>query len=176
MSYYQLSYSGPEVDEALGRVLNEEPADPNVSHIKDLESTETVPYNLDNLVETGIFRCMYLDPATVPEEVAKAHPVFIFAASVEGASPGTGYTTQTITIGLKNYTRSSSDGGTSWSEWDYPKEITAAEVLAMFQDEGASAEILSRVMTQIASKSAVNQNSATTSTKSRKAINRGYAS
>ena len=170
MSYYQLDYSGPEVNEAIGRVLEEEPMDPNVSHIKDLESTETVPYDLNQLMETGIFRCMYLDPSTVPEEVANTHPVFIFAASMEGSSPGTGYVSQTITVGLKNFTRTSTDSGQSWSEWDYPKEISAADVLAMFQNEGISTEIVNRIMSQVASKTAVN----TTSTS--KTAKRGYAS
>ena len=154
MSFYQLDYSGSQVNEAIGRVL-EQPEVGSVSHITDLDSTATVPYNLNTLVEAGIFRCMYLDPDTVPEEVAKTHPVFIFTATVEGSSPeATGpHFTQTITCGLRNYSRFTTDNGASWSEWDYPKEITAEEVLAMFSEEGASLDLISRVMARVVNKS-----------------------
>lgn len=171
MSYYQLDYTGPQVNEAIGRAL-EQPEQDNVSHIQDLESTASVPYNLNSLVKAGIFRCMYLDPDTVPPEVAATHPVFIFTATVEGSSPETeARFTQTITCGLRNYSRYTVNNGASWSEWDYPKEITAEEVLAMFSEEGASLDLISRVMSRVVNKSLSNSNSTSISS-----VKKGIAS
>lgn len=172
MSYYQLDYSGAQVNEAVGRILAE-PTETNTSHIVDLESTETVPYNLDTLVSTGMYRCMYVDSTTAPAAVASTHPVYIFTAIVEDSSSETGQRfTQTVTCGLINYSRYTEDSGATWSEWDYPREITAEEVFTMFAEEGATDEVVSRVLQRVIATS-----TSSTSTSTRSAVlSKGYAS
>lgn len=153
--YYQLDYSGAQVNEAIGKVLDE-PSRENASYIIDLDSTELVPYNLDTLVKPGIYRCMYVDPACVPSDVANTHPCFIYVALVEGSSSDAGLRlTQTIPCGPYNYTRASENNGSSWLSWDYPKEIKAEEVLAMFSENGVSDDLIALISNQLASKSVV---------------------
>lgn len=154
MDFYKLDYSGQEVNAAIGRILEEDPSElENTSHIKNLDSTETVPYNLNTLVMSGIYRCMFVDPDCVPAEVSIYHPLFIVVSSVEDSSSATGVSiTQSIVCGLKNYQRMSKDDGSTWLEWEYPKEISADEVLAMFTDEGIDADLLAHVMEKLVTK------------------------
>lgn len=135
--FYRLDYSGAQVNDAIRRVLEEQPDDPDkVSHITNLESTEADPFNLDTLTEIGFYRCMYASPSSVPAAVAAMHPIYIINALVEDSPPaGTGvHICQTVIYGVFNYRRLTSNDGATWTAWEYPRPITADEVLAMFSN------------------------------------------
>ena len=136
MGYYKLSYSGQEVNEAVERILNLDPDLDNTSHIIDIDSTEAVPYDPANLKQIGLYRVMHLDPTKVPPELAQMHPVYITVCIVKDPSSGEEHLAQMIPcVNCKVYVRISDDGGTTFSdEWDYPSEISAEEVNAMFEN------------------------------------------
>ena len=137
MGYYKLSYSGQEVDTAVERILSLDPNLDNTSHIIDIDSTEAVPFDPANLTQIGLYRVMHLDPTKVPPELAQMHPVYITVCVVKDPSSGDESLAQMITcVNCKVYVRISEDGGQSFSEWDYPKEIDADEINAMFENNG----------------------------------------
>lgn len=138
MGYYKLSYSGQEVDTAVERILNMDPNLDNTSHIIDIDSTEAVPYDPANLKQIGLYRVMHLDPTKVPPELAQMHPVYITVCIVKDPSSGDEeHLAQMIPcVNCKVYVRLSDDGGATFSEWDYPNEISAEEVNAMFENNG----------------------------------------
>lgn len=134
MGYYKLSYSGQEVNTAVERILNLDPDEfENVSHIIDVDSTEAVPYDPANLKQIGMYRVMYLDPAKVPPELAQMHPAYVTVCIVKDPSSGDEQLAQMVPcVNCKVYVRLSDDAGQSFSEWDYPKEISSEEINAMF--------------------------------------------
>ena len=137
MGYYKLSYSGQEVNTAVERILNLDPNLENTSHIIDIDSTEAVPYDPANLKQIGLYRVMHLDPTKVPPELAQMHPVYITVCIVKDPSSGDEALAQMIPcVNCKVYVRVSDDGGDTFSEWDYPNEISADEVNAMFENNG----------------------------------------
>lgn len=137
MGYYKLSYSGQEVNTAVERILNLDPNLENTSHIIDIDSTEAVPFDPANLTQIGLYRVMHLDPTKVPPELAQMHPVYITVCVVKDPSSGDESLAQMIScVNCKIYVRLSDDGGQSFSEWEYPKEIDAEEINAMFEDNG----------------------------------------
>lgn len=134
---YQLSHTGPEVDEAISKIKDLDLDEVN-GGITELTSSETNPFNVNILVGSGIYKAAFVDPITCPEGADKIHPVYI-SVQTEDRGDGTSVISQVITAGPYQWYHTSTDGGLNWGEWEGIgvkngiKEMSSDEVDAAYQ-------------------------------------------
>lgn len=134
---YQLSHTGPEVDEAISKIKDLDLDEVN-GGITELTSSETNPFNVNILVGSGIYKAAFVDPITCPEGADKIHPVYI-SVQTEDRGDGTSVISQVITAGPYQWYHTSADGGLNWGEWEDIgvkngiKEMSSDEVDAAYQ-------------------------------------------
>lgn len=134
---YQLSHTGPEVDEAISKIKDLDLDEVN-GGITELTSSDTNPFNVNILVGSGIYKAAFVDPITCPEGADKIHPVYI-SVQTEDRGDGTSVISQVITAGPYQWYHTSTDGGLNWGEWEDIgvkngiKEMSSDEVDAAYQ-------------------------------------------
>lgn len=134
---YQLSHTGPEVDEAISKIKDLDLDEVN-GGITELTSSDTNPFNVNILVGSGIYKAAFVDPITCPEGADKIHPVYI-SVQTEDRGDGTSVISQVITAGPYQWYHTSTDGGLNWGEWEDIgvkngiKEMSSDEVDVAYQ-------------------------------------------
>lgn len=134
---YQLSHTGPEVDEAISKIKDLDLDEVN-GGITELTSSDTNPFNVNILVGSGIDKAAFVDPITCPEGADKIHPVYI-SVQTEDRGDGTSVISQVITAGPYQWYHTSTDGGLNWGEWEDIgvkngiKEMSSDEVDVAYQ-------------------------------------------
>lgn len=135
---YQLSYTGPEVDEAIAKI-NDLDLDQANGGINELTSSETNPFNINVLVGSGLYKAAFVDPITCPEGADSIHPVYISVSTIEKeGEPST--ITHVVSAGPYQWYHTSTDGGLTWGEWqdiglmNGIKEMTKEEVAEACDD------------------------------------------
>ena len=75
MSDYLSKYTGPIIDEAIGKILA---FDPNIIAVKELVSTEGEPYDLDELIKTGMYTVSYSNAYGYEgTDIAKGYIIYV---------------------------------------------------------------------------------------------------
>ena len=162
---YTLGYTGPEVDQAIEKIQNLDITSLS-GGIIELESTEANPYNLDFLRVVGLYKAAYVYDLTAPSGVSKITPVYIYVSKLNDGSEY-GKLIQSLNAGGSTYTRTSTNGGQTWSIWetsdglDTAEEITKDEVDQIFSeifgsvsdDESAAVASMLSASSRVVSKS-----------------------
>lgn len=157
---YQLSHTGPEVDEAIAKIKDLDLDEVN-GGITELTSSATNPFNINVLVGSGIYKAAFVDPITCPEGADKIHPVYI-SVQTEDRGDGTSIISHVVTAGPYKWYHTSTDGGLNWSEWEdigvknAIKEMSREDVdsayQAVFSPAATTSLNFSRLKSSMASK------------------------
>ena len=111
MANYRTQYSGPEIDEAIGKALAFDPD--SIGCIK-LESVVNSPYDINTCVEPGSYQADYITNG--PVGIGDISPInFDVYKSSSGASNVV--LTQVVKLSSSTATRTSNDGGSNWTDW-----------------------------------------------------------
>lgn len=111
MANYRTQYSGPEIDEAIGKALAFDPD--SIGCIK-LESVVNSPYDINTCVEPGSYQADYITNG--PVGIGDISPInFDVYKSTSGASNVV--LTQVVKLSSSTATRTSNDGGSNWTDW-----------------------------------------------------------
>lgn len=110
MADYRTSYSGPEIDEAIGKALA---FDPDSIGCVKIESLQNSPYDINTSTIPGSYQTDYITNG--PVGIGDVSPInFDVFKSSSGSNV---VLTQVIKLTSGTATRTSDDGGSNWSDW-----------------------------------------------------------
>lgn len=127
MADYRTSYSGPEIDEAIGKALAFDPD--SIGCIK-VESQKNSPYDINTSVIPGSYQADYITNG--PVGIGDISPInFDVFKSSDSSNV---VLTQVIKLSSGTATRTSSDGGSNWTDWVIASEPAFLETTGDLSD------------------------------------------
>ena len=111
MADYESHYSGPQIDEAIGRALSFKPEEIGV---KKILTEVNSPQNLNDVYELGYYTVEHFSNG--PANIGNVSPIQLQVTSTREGS-GAITLVQTIPITTGYAFRTSTNGGSDWSDW-----------------------------------------------------------
>lgn len=110
MADYRTQYSGPEIDEAIGKALN---FDTDSIGCLKVESLPNSPYDINTCVKPGSYQADYITNG--PVGLGDVSPInFDVYKSSDGSNV---VLTQVVKLSSSTATRTSNDAGSNWTDW-----------------------------------------------------------
>lgn len=127
MADYRTSYSGPEIDEAIGKALA---FDPDSIGCVKVESQKNAPYDINTSIVPGSYQADYITNG--PVGIGDISPInFDVFKSSDSSNV---VLTQVINLSSGTATRTSTDGGSNWSDWVIATEPAFLETTGDLSD------------------------------------------
>lgn len=127
MADYRTQYSGPEIDEAIGKALA---FDPDSIGCVKVESVKNAPYDINTAIKPGSYQADFITHG--PVGIGDVSPINfdVFSSS----SDSNVILTQVVKLSSATASRTSSDAGSNWSDWIVSTEPAFLETTGDLSD------------------------------------------